>query len=369
MKLKELPKAPIQIQRDNLLIEVEKLKTALLQKDNIIASKNNTITELQNQLSIQTNLAATISTELTHLKNALTNKIAEADILAARVNDKHFLLTKTKEELHTLTTQTSLEFEHKEQLLIQKEMELKTLQDSLSKEKLIIIQQQLNLKSGQLQELNQTVVTRAEELKNKSEALETLKQQSEQQKILERQKDTRINELETLNRQQVELISKLTEKADTLNSLLEQSKEQFLTQTNVIKEIQEERYKQELLTKDMENSLLKKELIIQELKNKLAISGTTTIPSRHSELVSLKEQLADKNLIIELLKSQKAPVFEIADSKILESLDLDNIGHQAITNTNPQTNSLLQFENMHITTSVLLSGDVSLIEEQEENSI
>jgi len=68
-----------------------------------------------------------------------------------------------------------------------------------------------------------------------------------------------------------------------------------------------------------------------------------------------------------LLKSQKAPVFEISDSKILESLDLDNIDHQPITNTNTQANPLLQFENMHITTSVLLSGEVSLIEEQDSN--
>ena len=106
-----------------------------------------------------------------------------------------------------------------------------------------------------------------------------------------------------------------------------------------------------------------------ETENKLAISEIKTVSPINSELLFLKEQLADKNLIIELLKSQKAPVFEISDSKILESLDLDNIGHQPIVNTNPQTTPLLQFENMHITTSVLLSGDVSLIEEEEEESI
>jgi len=117
----------------------------------------------------------------------------------------------------------------------------------------------------------------------------------------------------------------------------------------------------------MENSLLKKDLIVQELENKLAISEIKTVSPINSELVFLKEQLADKNLIIELLKSQKAAAFEISDSKILESLDLDNIGQQPITNTNSQTNLLLQFENMHITTSVLLSGDVSLIEEEDLN--
>jgi hypothetical protein len=371
MKLKELPKAPIQIQRDNLLAEVEQLKTALLQKDNIIATKSNTITELHNKLSVQTNLVTTISTELTHLKNALTNKISEADILATRVTDKHFLLTKTKEELYTLTTQTSLEFEHKEQLLIQKEMELKTLQVTLNeeKEKLIIIQQQLTLKNSQLQELNQTFITRTEELENKSEALEALKQQLEQQKILEQQKNIKINELENLNRQQGESISKLNEKADTLNSLLEESKNQFSKQTNIVKDLQEVHYKTELTIKEMEKSLLKKDLIVQELENKVVISEIKTAPAINSELVLLKEQLADKNLIIELLKSQKAPVFEISDSKILESLDLDNISQQPIITANIQTNPLLQFENMHITTSVLLSGDVSLIEEEEEELI
>jgi chromosome segregation ATPase len=329
MKLKELPKAPIQIQRDNLLIEVEQLRTALLQKDNIIASRNNTITKLQNQLSVQTNLTARNSTSLVNTEQTLNSRILECNTLNERIVAKDLIITEKQNTITQLQNQIAAE-----RLRIQE------------KEALIV------------------TVTCAKDLlvENHQKSMTELRDQLEVQKSLVLEKESSLRELENLNRDQALSINRFEERVNILNSSCEQFETTILEREDIIKTLEENNHKKELVIKEMENILLKKDFIVQELENKLAISEIKTI---NSELLFLKEQLADKNLIIELLKSQKAPVFEISDSKILESLDLDNIGDQPITNTNPQTNPLLQFENMHITTSVLLSGDVSLIEEED----
>jgi chromosome segregation ATPase len=332
MKLKELPKAPIQIQRDNLLIEVEQLRTALLQKDNIIASRNNTITKLQNQLSVQTNLTARNSTSLVNTEQTLNSRILECNTLNERIVAKDLIITEKQNTITQLQNQIAAE-----RLRIQE------------KEALIV------------------TVTCAKDLlvENHQKSMTELRDQLEVQKSLVLEKESSLRELENLNRDQALSINRFEERVNILKSSCEQFETTILEREDIIKTLEENNHKKELVIKEMENILLKKDFIVQELENKLAISEIKTVSPINSELLFLKEQLADKNLIIELLKSQKAPVFEISDSKILESLDLDNIGDQPITNTNPQTNPLLQFENMHITTSVLLSGDVSLIEEED----
>ena len=332
MKLKELPKAPIQIQRDNLLIEVEQLRTALLQKDNIIASRNNTITKLQNQLSVQTNLTDRNRTNLVNTEQTLNSRILECNTLNERIVAKDLIITEKQNTITQLQNQIAAE-----RLRIQE------------KEALIV------------------TVTCAKDLlvENHQKSMTELRDQLEVQKSLVLEKESSLRELENLNRDQALSINRFEERVNILNSSCEQFETTILEREDIIKTLEENNHKKELVIKEMENILLKKDFIVQELENKLAISEIKTVSPINSELLFLKEQLADKNLIIELLKSQKAPVFEISDSKILESLDLDNIGDQPITNTNPQTNPLLQFENMHITTSVLLSGDVSLIEEED----
>ena len=332
MKLKELPKAPIQIQRDNLLAEVEQLRTALLQKDNIIASKNNTITELQNQLSIQTNLLAQSSTSLANTEQILNSRILECNTLNERIVTKDLIISEKQNTITQLQNQIAserLRIEEKEALIV-----------TVTCEKDLLVE-------------------------NHQKSIAELRDQLEVQKSLVLVKESSLRELENLNRDQALSINRFEERVNILNSSCEQFETTILEREDIIKTLEENNHKKELVIKEMENILLKKDFIVQELENKLAISEIKTVSPINSELLFLKEQLADKNLIIELLKSQKAPVFEISDSKILESLDLDNIGDQPITNTNPQTNPLLQFENMHITTSVLLSGDVSLIEEED----
>jgi len=323
MKLKELPKAPIQIQRDNLLIEVEQLKAALLQKDNIIAFKNNAVTELQNQLSVQTNLQQT-----------LNSRILECNTLNERIIAKDLIITEKQSTITQLQNQIAIEhlrIQEKEALIV-----------TITSEKDLLIE-------------------------NHQQSITELRDQLETQKSLVLLQENGLRELENLNRNQDLSMSKLEERVNILNSSREQLETTILEREDIIKTLEENNHKKELVIKEMENILLKKDFIVQELGNKLAISKIKTAPAINSELLSLKEQLADKNLIIELLKSQKAPVFEISDSKMLESLDLDNINHQPITNTNTQANPLLQFENMHITTSILLSGDISLIEEEDSN--
>jgi len=332
MKMKELPKAPIQIQRDNLLIEVEQLRTALLQKDNIIASRNSAITELQNQLSVQTNLTARNSTSLVNTEQTLNARILECNTLNERIVAKDLIITEKQNAITQLQNQITVErlrIQEKEALIV-----------TATYEKDLLVE-------------------------NHQQSIAELRDQLEVQKSLVLVKESSLRELENLNRNQDLSISKLEERINALNSSCEQLETTILERGDIIKTLKKNNHKKELVIKEMENLLLEKDFIAQELENKLAISEIKTTSVINSELLSLKEQLADKNLIIELLKSQKAPLSKISDSKILESLDLDNIDHQPITNTNAQANSLLQFENMHITTSVLLSGDVSLVEEEE----
>lgn len=334
MKLKELPKAPIQIQRDNLLIEVEQLKAALLQKDNMISSQASTITSLQTQLSVQTNLVAKNNTNLLSTEQTLNSRILECNTLNERIAAKDLIISEKQNAITQLQDQIvaeRLRIQEKEALIV-----------TVTREKALLVE-------------------------NNQQSITELRDQLEVQKSLVLVKESSLRELENLNRDQALSINRFEERVNILNSSCEQLETTILEREDFIKTLEENNHKKELVIKEMDNTLLKKDLIVQELENKLAISEIKTVSPINSELLFLKEQLADKNLIIELLKSQKSPVFEISDSKILESLDLDNIGHQPITNTNPQTNPLLQFENMHITTSVLLSGEVSLIEEEDSN--
>jgi hypothetical protein len=163
-------------------------------------------------------------------------------------------------------------------------------------------------------------------------------------------------------------MNRLEERVNILNPSYNQLETDLLERDSIIKTLEEDNHKKELVIKEMNNNLLKKDLIVQELENKLVISEIKTAPAINYELVLLKEQLTDKNLIIELLKSQKAPVFEISDSKILESLDFDNIDYKLITNAPSTINhDILKIENIPLAQSVLLSGDVSLIEEEDSN--
>lgn len=332
MKLKELPKAPIQIQRDNLLIEVEQLRTALLQKDNIIASKNNTITELQNQLSVQTNLTARNSTSLVNTEQTLNSRILECNTLNERIVAKDLIITEKQNTITQLQNQIAVE-----RLRIQEKAALIV---TITGEKDLLV-------------------------KNHQQSIAELRDQLEVQKSLVLVKESSLRELENLNRNQDLSISKLEERVNILNSSCEQLETTILEREDIIKTLEENNHKKELVIKEMENILLKKDFIVQELENKLAISEIKTAPAINSELLSLKEQLADKNLIIELLKSQKAPVFEISDSKILESLDLDNIVHQPITNIPLINHNVFRVEDIPFTRSILLSGEVSLIEEED----
>lgn len=334
MKLKELPKAPIQIQRDNLLAEVEQLKTALLQKDNIIATKSNTVTELQNRLKVQSDLATATSMQLANTQQTLNSKILECNTLNERIAAKDLIISEKQNTITQLQNQIAVEhlsIQEKEALIV-----------TITREKALLVEEH-------------------------HKSIEALREQLEDNKSLILQKESSLRELENLNRDQALSMNRLEERVNILNSSCEQFKTTIVEREDIIKTLEEDNHKKELIIKEMDNNLLKKDLIVQELENKLAISEIKTISPINSELLFLKEQLADKNLIIELLKSQKAPVFEISDSKILESLDLDNIGQQPIITANIQANPLLQFENMHITTSVLLSGDVSLIEEEDSN--
>lgn len=332
MKLKELPKAPIQIQRDNLLAEVEQLRTALLQKDNIIASKNNTITELQNQLSVQTNLLAQSSTSLINTEQTLNSRILECNTLNERIVAKDLIIS-------------------------EKQNAITQLQDQIALERL------------RIQEKEALIVTATYEkdllVENHQQSIAELRDQLEIQKSLVLVKESSLRELENLNRDQDLSINRLEERVNILNSSCEQLKTTILERDNIIKTLEENNHTKELVIKEMDNTLLKKDLIVQELENKVAISEIKTVSPMNSELLFLKEQLADKNLIIELLKSQKAPVFEISDSKIGGSLDLENINHQPITSL--INHNIFKIEDIPLGQSILLSGDVSLIEEEESD--
>lgn len=327
MKLKELPKTPIQIQRDNLLIEVEQLRTALLQKDNIIASKNNTITELQNQLSVQTNLLAQSSTSLINTEQTLNSRILECNTLNERIVAKDLIISK-------------------------KQNAITQLQDQIALERL------------RIQEKEALIVTATYEkdllVENHQQSIAELRDQLEIQKSLVLVKESSLRELENLNRDQDLSINRLEERVNILNSSCEQLKTTILERDNIIKTLEENNHTKELVIKEMDNTLLKKDLIVQELENKLALSEIKTVSPMNSELLFLKEQLADKNLIIELLKSQKAPVFEISDSKIGGSLDLENINHQPITSL--INHNIFKIEDIPLGQSILLSGDTSFVE-------
>ncbi len=334
MKLKELPKAPIQIQRDNLLAEVEQLKTALLQKDNIIATKSNTVTELQNRLKVQNDLVTATGTQLANTQQTLNSKILECNTLNERIAAKDLIISEKQNTITQLQNQIAIEhssIQEKEALIV-----------TITREKALLVEEH-------------------------HKSIEALREQLEDHKLLILQKESSLRELENLNRDQALSINRFEERVNISNSSYNQLETDLLERDSIIKTLEEDNHKKELVIKEMENSLLKKDLIVRELENKVVISEIKTAPIVNSELVLLKEQLADKNLIIELLKSQKAAAFEISDRKILESLDLDNIGQQPIITANIQANPLLQFENMPITTSVLLSGDVSLIEEEDSN--
>ena len=328
MKLKELPKAPIQIQRDNLLIEVEQLRTALLQKDNIIFSKNNTITGLQNQLSVQTNLLAQSSTSLANTEQTLNSRISECNTLNERIAAKDLIISEKQNTITQLQNQIAAErlrIQEKEALIV-----------TVTCEKDLLVE-------------------------NHQKSITELRDQLEVQKSLVLAKENSLRELENLNRDQTLSINMFEERVNILNSSCEQLETTILEREDFIKTLEENNHEKELVIKVMEKSLIKKDLIVQGLENKLAISEIKNTPPINSELVLLKEQLADKNLIIELLKSQKAPVSEISDSKIPESLDLDNVSHQQITDTN----LLFKFENMLETKSVLLNGDQSFVIEED----
>ena len=121
MKLKELPKAPIQIQRDNLLIEVEQLKTALLQRDNIIATKSNTVTELQNRLKVQSDLATATSTQLANTQQTLNSKILECNTLNERIAAKDLIISEKQNTITQLQNQIAVEhlsIQEKEALIV-----------------------------------------------------------------------------------------------------------------------------------------------------------------------------------------------------------------------------------------------------------
>jgi|LauGreDrversion4_2_1035121.scaffolds.fasta_scaffold24649_4 chromosome segregation ATPase len=335
MKLKELPKAPIQIQRDNLLIEVEQLKTALLQKDNIIATKSNTVTELQNRLKVQSDLATATSTQLANTQQTLNSKILECNTLNERIATKDLIISEKQNTITQLQNQITVEhlsIQEKEALIV-----------TITREKALLVEEH-------------------------HKSIEALREQLEDNKLLILQKESSLRELENLNRDQALSMNRLEERVNILNPSYNQLETDLLERDSIIKTLEEDNHKKELVIKEMNNNLLKKDLIVQELENKLVNSEIKTAPAINYELVLLKEQLTDKNLIIELLKSQKAPVFEISDSKILESLDFDNIDYKLITNAPSTINhDILKIENIPLAQSVLLSGDVSLIEEEDSN--
>lgn len=327
MKLKELPKAPIQIQRDNLLAEVEQLRTALLQKDNIIASKNNTITGLQNQLSVQTHLLAQSSTSLANTEQTLNSRISECNTLNERLTAKDLIISEKQNTITQLQNQIAAErlrIEEKEALIV-----------TVTCEKDLLVE-------------------------NHQKSITELRDQLEVQKSLVLEKESSLRELENLNRDQALSINRFEERVNILNSSCEQFETTILEREDFIKTLEENNHKKELVIKEMENTLLKKDLIVQELENKVAISEIKNAPPINSELVLLKEQLADKNLIIELLKSQKVPIFEISNSKIGGSLDLENINHQPITSL--MNHNIFKIEDIPLGQSILLSGDTSFVE-------
>lgn len=337
MKLKELPKAPIQIQRDNLLIEVEQLKTALLQKDNIITSKSNTITELQNQLSIQSNLVTRNSAGLATTEQALNSKILECNTLDKRIAAKDLIISEKQNTITQLQSQIVVErlsIQEKEALIV-----------TVSREKASLVEEH-------------------------RKSIEELREQLEDHKLLILQKESSLREIESLAHHKDLSINELTERINDLDFSCKEFETDLLQRDSTIKTIEEDNHKKELVIKELENSLLKKDLIIHELENQVAISEIKTAPIVNSELILLKEQLADKNLIIELLKSQKLVVSGIS----LKSEDLKE-SNSILQDKNTQPfnkGELINFtkpiffnlEDLPQAESILLSGDVSLIEEE-----
>jgi len=202
MKLKELPKAPIQIQRDNLLIEVEQLKTALLQKDNIIATKSNTVTELQNRLKVQSDLATATSTQLANTQQTLNSKILECNTLNERIATKDLIISEKQNTITQLQNQITVEhlsIQEKEALIV-----------TITREKALLVEEH-------------------------HKSIEALREQLEDNKLLILQKESSLRELENLNRDQALSMNRLEERVNILNPSYNQLETDLLERDSIIK--------------------------------------------------------------------------------------------------------------------------------------
>ena len=79
MKMKELPKAPIQIQRDELLAKVTELKEELTKKNNLIAT-------LESELNLKTQA-------ITQKDNIINNFQIELNLKNQAINEKQNIIT------------------------------------------------------------------------------------------------------------------------------------------------------------------------------------------------------------------------------------------------------------------------------------
>lgn len=109
MKMKELPKAPIQIQRDELLTKVAELKKELAEKSNLIVTleselnvkaqslvqKDNTINNLQTELNLK-------NQAITEKQNIITNLEATLVLNGEAITQKDHDIEKLKHELFEL---------------------------------------------------------------------------------------------------------------------------------------------------------------------------------------------------------------------------------------------------------------------------
>lgn len=109
MKMKELPKAPIQIQRDELLTKVAELKKELLEKNNLIVAleselnlktqtitqKDNTINNIQTELNLKNHV-------ITEKQNIITNLEAKLVLNGEAISQKDHDIEKLKHELFEL---------------------------------------------------------------------------------------------------------------------------------------------------------------------------------------------------------------------------------------------------------------------------
>lgn len=101
MKVKELPKAPIQIQRDELIAKVAELKAEL-------AAKNSSITALQAELASKSKIITDKDNTITNLKAELNTKGELIKQKEGIILEKQNIIIKKDEDINGLKSELNL---------------------------------------------------------------------------------------------------------------------------------------------------------------------------------------------------------------------------------------------------------------------